>query len=252
MEKQLIQISVRWYSELNDALPAEQQYIVSTHRIESGITVNDFAIHCGVPMETIDLVLVNGVSEDSHYQLKDNDRVSFFPVFESFDISSVSKVRDKPLRQPKFILDVHLGKLAYHLRMLGFDTLYNNEYEDSVLCRISLEEHRTLLSKDKPLIETTGLTHAYLVKNINPRLQLIEVLDRFQLFSLTAPFTRCIECNSVLEQIEKDAILSRIPEKVREWYNEYTWCKSCDRIYWKGSHYKKMQEFIASLPNENG
>jgi len=250
MEKHIIQISVRWYGELNDTLPAEQQYVPSHHRVESGVTAGEFVSQCGIPFESIDLVLVNGVSVDSHYQLKNDDHVSFFPVFESFDISSVSKVREKPLRQPKFVLDVHLGKLAYHLRMLGFDTLYANNYTDDVLCRISLQEHRTLLSKDTSLIETGSLTHAYLVKNKNPRLQLIEVLDRFQLFSLTAPFTRCIECNSVLQTIEKESILSRIPEKVQEWFNEYLWCRTCDRIYWKGSHYQKMQEFISTLPTQ--
>jgi uncharacterized protein len=250
MERHIIQISVRWYGELNDNLPAEQRYVTSLHRIESGVAIGEFVSKFGILFDRIDLVLVNGVSVDSRHQLKDNDRIALFPVFESFDITSVTKAREHPLRQPKFILDVHLGKLANLLRMLGFDTLYRNDYTDNILCRISLKENRTLLSKDKSLIETESLTHAYLVRNKNSRLQLIEVLDRFQLFALTAPFTRCIECNLTLQKVDMVKILSRIPEKVKEWCTEYQWCSACNRIYWKGSHYQKMQEFISSLPEK--
>ncbi len=250
MEKHLIQISVRWYGELNDNLPADERYVTYLHRIESNITVGKFASGFGNPFDCIDLVLVNGISVNSGYQLKDNDRIALFPVFESFDIASVTKAREHPLRQPKFILDVHLGKLANHLRMLGFDSLYRNDYTGDILCRISLQENRTLLSKNKSLIETESLTHAYLVKNKDPRIQLIEVLERFQLFALIAPFTRCIECNSTLQRVEMEGILFRIPAQVKEWCTEYQWCSECNRIYWKGSHYKKMLEFISSLPDK--
>jgi len=250
MENHLIQISVRWYGELNDNLPADERYVTSLHRIESNITVGKFASGFGNPFDCIDLVLVNGISVDSVYQLKDNDRIALFPVFESFDIASVTKVREHPLRQPKFILDVHLGKLANHLRMLGFDSLYRNDYTVNLLCRISLQENRTLLSKNKSLIETESLTHAYLVKNKDPRIQLIEVLERFQLFALIAPFTRCIECNSTLQRVEMEGILFRIPAQVKEWCTEYQLCSECNRIYWKGSHYKKMLEFISALPDK--
>lgn len=246
----MIQIFARWYSELNDDLPVEQQYVTFVHQIESDIIVRDFILRNKIPVDQVDLVLVNGDSADLTYKLKNDDRIALFPVFESFDISSVTKVREIPLRQPKFILDVHLGKLASHLRMLGFDTLYQNNYTNETLCRISLDENRTLLSKGKSLIETGCLTHAYLIKNKDPRLQLIEVLDRFQLFAHTAPFTRCIECNSILQKIEKEEILSRIPEKVKDWCSEYQLCSTCDRLYWKGSHYEKMHEFISKLPEK--
>ncbi|MBN1396858.1 MAG: twitching motility protein PilT [Bacteroidetes bacterium] len=246
----MIQISVRWYSELNDNIPIEQQYAAFIHQIESGTIVSDFISGSGIPLKQIDLILANGKSVSLEYQINDGDRIAVFPVFESFDISSVTKVREIPLRRPKFILDVHLGKLANHLRMLGFDTLYKNDYTKEILRKISLDENRTLLSKDKSLIENGCLTHAYLIKNKDPRLQLIEVLDRFQLFALTAPFTRCIECNSILQRIEKEEIIARIPEKVKEWCTEYQVCRTCDRIYWKGSHYQKMREFISKLPEK--
>jgi uncharacterized protein len=246
----MIQVSVRWYGELNDNLPAEQQYIIFNHHLESRIAVGEFASQCGIPIDLIDLVLVNGISVDSRYLLKNNDRAAFFPVFESFDIAGVTKVREHPLREPKFILDVHLGKLASHLRMLGFDTLYRNDYTYDILCRISLQENRTLLSRNSSILEAGSLTHAYLIRNTNPRFQLLEVLDRFQLFSLAAPFSRCIECNSILQTIDMKDILLRIPAKVKEWCTEYRWCRACDRIYWKGSHYLKMKEFISSLPEK--
>ncbi|HVN49135.1 MAG TPA: Mut7-C RNAse domain-containing protein [Bacteroidota bacterium] len=248
METSNLSIHIRWYGELNDHLPLEQQYSHIVHHLERRITVGEFVSRFDIPVDSIDLVLVNGTSVDLEYFLNDRDTIAVFPVFESFDISSLEKIHEHPLRRPKFVLDVHLGKLANHLRMLGFDTLYRNDYTDDLLCQISLREHRTLLSKDRSLIETKSLTHAYFVKNKNPRLQLLEVLNRFQLLSLASPFTRCIECNTILQPIEMKQILFRLPAPVKEWCTEYQWCSVCDRIYWKGTHFKKMQEFILSLP----
>lgn len=131
--------------------------------------------------------------------------------------------------------------------MFGFDTLYRNDYTDEKLCNISLNEHRTLLSKDKSLIEYEALIRAYLIKNNEPRLQLIEVLERFDLYSMASPFTRCIECNSLLQTVEKEPVLLRIPSSVKEWCNEYKCCSSCDRIYWKGSHYHHMNTFVQHI-----
>jgi len=172
-------------------------------------------------------------------------------VFESFDISSVEKIHSRPLRQSRFILDVHLGKLAYHLRMLGFDTLYRNDYRDSDLLMISSTEGRVLLTKDKKLLEEPTVTRGYHVKGKDPREQLLEVLRRFDLFSSTHPFIRCLLCNTLLRPVSKEAVLHRLPEKVRELFNEFRLCPTCDRVYWKGSHYEKMEKFIEEVMGDN-
>lgn len=238
---------LRFYEELNDFLPADIRKRTFEHRFEGEKQVSDVLAEFRVPLEQVDLILLNGASADAGQRLRDNDRLSFYPVFESFDISSLQKLREKPLRTPKFVLDVHLGKLANHLRMLGFDTQYRNNFSDADLITLSHNEQRTLLSKDRVLIEESGITRGYLVKEKDPKLQLVEILDRFDLYSLINPFCRCIECNTVLIPIEKEQILHRLPPKVKELFSNFLYCKNCDRIYWQGSHFAHMSKFIDSV-----
>jgi uncharacterized protein len=243
-------VFIRCYAELNDFLSPNRGFVTFPLSFPPNTLLEDIANTIGIPSNLIDLILVNNKPVDLSYHLEENDRIAFYPVFETFDISSVTKVRDHPLRQPKFILDVHLGKLANHLRLLGFDTLYQNNWTKESLVTISRNENRILLSRSKPLLNIESLTRTYLIKNIEPRFQLFEVLERFDLYSLASPFTRCIECNSKLQLVEKEAILPRIPQKVKDWCNEYQSCSSCDRIYWKGSHYQHMNTFVQSILNK--
>lgn len=240
-------VSIRCYAELNDFLPPNQAFITFPLSLPPNTLLKDIADRIGIPSDLIDLVLVNNKPVGLSYHLEENDRVAFYPVFENFDISSVTKVRDHPLRQPKFILDVHLGKLANYLRMLGFDTLYQNNWTKESLITISRNENRILLSRSKSLLNIESLTHAYLIKDTDPHFQLIEALERFDLYSQASPFSRCIECNSKLQLVEKKAILSQIPQKVKDWCNEYQQCSACDRIYWKGSHYQRMNAFVQNI-----
>jgi len=149
--------------------------------------------------------------------------------------------------QIRFVLDVHLGKLAFHLRMLGFDTKYRNDYTDDDLVKISKDEVRVLLSKDRRLLQNNGIGVAYRVQATDPKDQLLEILRRFSLFDKIAPFQRCLRCNEKLEAVGKEAVIDRLPERVREQYDDFQICRSCDRIYWKGSHYMRMEEFIRKL-----
>lgn len=248
----MVNVSIRCYAELNDFLQVERRYIDFPFPITQNSSIEVLIGNIGIPPQVIDLILVNGTSVNLTYNLKENDRIALYPVFETFDISSVAKVRNDPLRQTKFVLDVHLGKLAHHLRMFGFDTLYQNNYTYDVLCRISLNENRILLSKDKSLIENETLFHTYLIKNVDPRLQLIEVFERLDLYTSVAPFTRCIECNSLLQPVQKEYILELIPVSIRDWCNEYQQCNFCNRIYWKGSHFKHMSMFVQDILNRRG
>jgi hypothetical protein len=198
----------------------------------------------GVPHTEIDMILVNGASVDFSYIVQDGDRVSVYPMFESFDIAPLVRLRPKPLRDPRFVLDTHLGKLASYMRMVGFDTLYRNNYEDSELARISHEDRRTLLTKDRGLLKRSMVTHGYCVRETNPRRQLVEVLRRFDLFRLIEPFRRCIRCNDRIAPVDKAAVLARLSADTCQYYEDFWQCQSCGQVYWRGSHYQHMQQFI--------
>ncbi len=246
------QIIVRFYAELNDFLPQEQKRKDNLYSVENSQHISDFFRSIGIPPENVDLVLLNGRSVTLHEALSDGDRLSCYPVFESFDIRDVTRIRSMPLRQPRFILDVHLGKLASFLRMLGFDTLYKPDVTDGQLLDISLNEERALLSKDRELLHHESLIRSYRVFSDDPSEQLTEVLHRFDLYSSTSPFSRCIRCNTLLEPVQKEEIIGRLPPKVQLYYDEFFYCRLCDQIFWKGSHYEKMRSFIDRIIRGEG
>jgi uncharacterized protein with PIN domain len=237
----------RFYAELNDFLSLDRRQVSFTHHFEGRVSIKDMIEALGVPHTEIDLILINGESVDFSTLVQDGSRISVYPVFESFDITPLLRVRPKPLRDPRYVLDVHLGKLAAYMRLLGFDTLYRNDYEDAELACISRDEHRTLLTRDRGLLKRRMVTHGYCVRETSPRQQLIEVVRRFDLFRLIAPFRRCIRCNGVLVPVSKEAVIDRLPPRTREYYDEFRRCRVCGHVYWKGSHYERMQQLVAYI-----
>ena len=237
----------RFYAELNDFLPAARRQVTFTHAFSGLVAVKDMIEALGVPHTEVDLVLVDGQSVDFSYLVQEGDRISVYPVFEAIDIASLVRVRPDPLREPRFVLDTHLGQLASYLRMLGFDTLYRNDYADDELARISSQEGRILLTRDRGLLKRAQVTHGYCVRTTDPRRQVVEVLRRFDLFGAVAPFQRCMRCNGVLEPVDKAAVAERLLPRVREDFEEFRRCRGCGQVYWKGSHYDRMRAFVARV-----
>ena len=234
----------RFYQELNDFLQPCQRKHQFTYYFRSNPSIKDAIEALGVPHTEVDLILVNGTAVDFSYRLSQGDRVSVYPVFESFDVSDVTRLRKQPLRNSRFILDVHLGKLARDLRMFGFDTLYENDYDDPEIVRLGVEEQRIILTRDIGILKHSEVTHGYWVRATHPGKQLIEVMQRFDLYSQCRPFTRCNVCNGPVEPVKKGAIRHRLLPKTREFYSEFFRCGRCNRIYWKGAHYMRMSEKI--------
>jgi len=199
-----------------------------------------------VPHTEVDLILVNGESVDFSHPLRDGDRVSVYPVFESIDISPVLRVRPKPLREIRFLADTHLGRLAAYLRLMGFDTVYGHNLGDRDLTQLASAERRILLTRDRGLLMRSAITHGYWLRQTDPKLQLREVLERFDLASSAAPFTRCLRCNTPLAAASKPEVAGRVPPGVDARHREFHRCPGCGRIYWEGSHYRRMSELIAA------
>ncbi len=237
----------RFYEELNDFLPQEKRKTRFEHKYLSHTSIKDLVESLGVPHSEVDLILVNGNSVDFSYMVNDKDDISVYPVFESFDISGIQHLRAEPLRNPKFILDVHLGKLARYLRMTGFDTQYKNDYKDDEIVNISLFEKRTILTRDRGILKRNKVTHGYWIRNQKPELQLKEVTERFNLINQMHEFERCLECNTKLEKIDNESILGRIPLKVKKIQTNFWYCTNCDKIYWQGTHFEKMKKIISRL-----
>ncbi len=244
-------LQIRFYEELNDFLPFEQRKISFRHRFKQPGSIKDMIEALGVPHTEVDLIMVNGESVDFNYLVQDGDRISVYPVFEAFDITPVTRIRPAPLRVTRFVLDTHLGRLAAYLRLLGFDTLYRNDYDDRTLAEISARERRILLTRDKQLLMRKQITHGRYVRATQPQRQLAEVVGRFDLYKSERPFTRCMHCNGEIRPVPKQEIASRLLPRTTARYNEFRQCAQCNKIYWKGSHYQRMQQLLAAI-NEHG
>ncbi len=188
--KQMQHATFRFYAELNEFLPEGLRHTRITHHFEESVSIKEMIESLGIPRTEIDLILVNDDSVDFNYLVQDRDRVTVYPVFETFDISTAVRVRPQPLRDSRFVLDAHLGRLASYLRLLGFDAIFNNDSSGGELVTISLEENRILLARDRSLIERGQVTHGYWVRNSRPRQQAAEVVRRFARGEVAVPQSR--------------------------------------------------------------
>lgn len=237
----------RFYEELNEFLPeirVKKMFPVSYFGRPS---VKNTIEMLGIPHTEIDLILVNGISVDFDYQLEGGEQVSVYPVFESLDISPLIRLRSKPLRKTQFIVDVNLGKLARKLRLLGFDTLFRNNFEDAEIIRIAAKEKRIILTRDKGILKYSEVTHGYWLRNTDPPLQLKEVVERLQLRNSFKPFTRCTRCNDKLRPVGKNEIADRLSSDTLQYYVEFWECEGCKNIYWQGSHFDSITRWIKEL-----
>ena len=243
----MAQVTLRFYEELNDFLSPALRKTAISHSLERRASVKDVIESFGVPHTEIDLILVNGESVDFSYIVRGGDRISVYPMFEGLDISPLYRLRPRPLRDPRFIADVNLGRLARYLRLLGFDCLYDNRARDVEVARRSAEQNRVLLTRDRALLRHRIVTHGYFVRAVEPAAQVREVLARMDLYRLIRPFSRCIRCNGELERVSKQTVIDELEPKTRKYYDRFQRCKSCGRIYWKGSHHARAMRLVESF-----
>ena len=242
-----VTVTFRFYEELKDFLPKEKRSQPFTITLKGNPSVKDSIESLGVPHTEVDLILVNSQPVEFSYRLNNKDYVSVYPVFESLDISDITILRNNGLRNPKFILDTHLGKLARYLRLSGFDAVYSNDFEDSEIIKISLSDNRIILTRDKGILKNSSVTHGYYIRSQEPKEQINEVIRRFDLESLIKPFTICSSCNGKIVTVSKDLILEQLKSLTKKHYNRFYMCGECKKIYWEGSHYKRIKDFINSL-----
>ncbi len=240
-------IHFRFYEELNDFLPADRRKVTFTHELNRRTSVKDMIESFGVPHTEVEIILVNGESVGFSTIVQNGDHISVYPVFESIDVYPIIKLRPDTLRHPKFILDVNLGRLARYLRLLGFDCLYSNQYDDRTVATISSEQHRIVLTRDRTLLRQKIITHGRFVHAVLPRDQMKEVLSRFDLFRLVKPFTRCINCNGELIEVEKQAVMHLLESKTKKYYDHFKQCSQCQQVYWKGSHYQRAMTLVSDI-----
>ena len=235
----------RFHYELNDFLPSGKKNSSFVHSFGGSPSIKDIIEAIGIPHVEVNFIRVNDRPVDFTYRLKTDDIVLVYPVTEISDVLPLQRKIEKD--EVKFILDVHLGKLAKYLRMCGFDTLYQNDYDDRKIIEISIEEKRIILTRDIALLKVKSVSHGYFIRNQNSKNQLAEVLKRYDLYNDIIPFSRCMKCNGKLECIEKEAILPELEPLTQKYFNNFFRCTNCHSIYWEGSHFDRMSDFINTI-----
>jgi uncharacterized protein with PIN domain len=237
----------RFYEELNDFLAPTLRKTTFSLPIDRARSVKDAIESAGVPHTEVDLVLVDGVSVSFEHRLVGGERVAVYPVFERFDLGPLRRLRPEPLREIRFVLDVHLGKLARHLRLAGFDSLWRDDYDDEEIVALSVAQKRVILTRDKGILKRRIVERGHFVHNTDSEQQLAEVLRVFQLEQSLRPFSRCRVCNAVLLPVATDAVAHRVPQRVLESVERFTECPDCGRVFWQGTHYERLQRLLESV-----
>jgi uncharacterized protein len=238
----MAQVQLRFYEELNDFLPPKRRKTTFPHELTRRTSVKDLIESFGVPHTEVEVILVNGDSVDFSYIVQPDDHISVYPVFESLDVRPLIRLRDKPLRDPRFVIDTNLGQLARYLRLLGFDVIYRNDFTDREVAQIANQERRVVLTRDRALLQHKIITRGYFVRADKPRIQVREILTRLDLYGALRPFTRCLRCNGELETVDKAAVLEQLEPKTRKYYRRFRRCQNCGQAYWKGSHFNRMEK----------
>jgi uncharacterized protein with PIN domain len=219
--------------------------------------IKDVIEACGVPHPEVDLIVVSHQDEggafpvDLRWQVVAPARIDVYGVPAPPQIFP-SAPRLQTRHFDRFVTDGHLGKLARNLRLLGLDTSYAREADDRFLLRIMAEEDRALLTRDRRLLMHSVVRIGYCPRSADPEEQTAEVLRRFGLLdppNQLAPFTRCAECNGFLKTVPKTEVLERLSREPLTllYYDEYRMCSTCSRIYWAGSHFRKLARRVHKL-----
>ena len=240
-------VDVRVYAELNDFLVPDSRGVTVRRPFRPHQTVKDVLEAMGIPHTEVDLILVNGSAQDFGYRPSVGDRIAAYPMFEALDIGSTARLRPAPLRETRFVVDVNLGRLAWLLRLLGFDVWWSNDADDETLAGISGDQRRTLLTRDRGLLKRRAITHGLFVRSDEPDEQALEVIRRLDLRQQLAPLTRCVRCNGRLAGVSKDEVIDQLEPLTRRYYQDFSRCTECGRIYWPGSHYAKLVRLVERL-----
>ena len=178
------------------------------------------------------------------------EKISLQSFPDGVDVTRPTFLRPTPLPNVVFSVDINVGRLARLLRMAGVDTWYDPQLTEKELATRSAAHGRILLSRNRDLLQRKCITWGRLVRAEIPEQQLAEIIALYGLHRHIAPFSRCLECNALLQPVDKSAILDRLEPLTRKYYHSFKRCPDCNRIYWQGSHHRRMQKIFRHLTTE--
>ncbi|NVK40869.1 MAG: twitching motility protein PilT [Oceanospirillaceae bacterium] len=243
----MIEVQCRCHGRLNELLPPSQRWRPRTMRLKQVVSLQQLLIPLRIPHPEVDLALINGESVSLSRNVSDGDHLHLYPDIGDVDDPGLIPLRSRPLQRPRFILDVHLGRLARRLRLLGLDTWYRNQMDDRPIIRLARLQGRTILTRDRGLLQQPDVTHGYYVRATSPERQLHEFLARFEPWPWIQPFSRCMRCNGLIERLSPADVRRQVPPRLAREFDVFFHCRQCDQLYWQGSHYDRLRQYIDRL-----
>jgi uncharacterized protein with PIN domain len=242
----MITATFRFYEELNDHLPPAMRRRDVLRACVAGESAARAIDAFGVPLAAVELILVNGESAGLERVLREGDRVAVYPMFEAFDVTPLLRLRERSLRNTRFVADAPLERLARLLRLAGFDTLREPAWNHEAIARVAARDRRIVLTRDAALFARAGLTHACFVEAAKPARQFGECVERLDLASGVRILTRCVDCNGLLRKIGKDVAQPRVAAQVYARRDRFVQCECCGRVAWLGTQSERMLRFAAA------
>jgi uncharacterized protein with PIN domain len=238
----------RFFGNAGDFLARYRREGAFAHYFRGTPSIKDRIETLGTPHTEVAHIRIDGEFCSFRHLLSGGEYVEVF----SSDYPPENRPTTPPLNAPPpgrpcFVADVNLGRLARLLRLLGFDTLYRNDYNDAHVAGLSAREDRVVLTRDRRLLMRRDVTYGYFVRTDLPELQAQEVMQRFRLHDFTRPFHRCSRCNGIVHRVEKAAVFDRLESKTKRYYDDFWQCSDCGQVYWEGSHIKGLTTLVAHL-----
>lgn len=234
----------RFHGELEDFLPHPQRTQPLIYHFQGHPGIKDPIETFGVPHSEVALIEVNGQAKAHAYQLQADDRVEVYPLTGA---QAHELLRSANKGRPRFVVDVNLGRLTRWLRLLGFDSCWKNDYADSEVVRLGVEEKRIILTRDRRLLFHKVILHGFWVRSVTPMEQIQEIIQRLGLVDDIEPFHRCLACNGLIHPVAKTRIMDKLEPLTKKYYDEFFHCQQCNHIYWKGSHYLNLMQKLEQL-----
>jgi len=248
----MVTATFRFYQELSEFLPRDRRGRTFAAECARHASAKHMIEALGVPHTEVEMVLVNGEESGFERQLEDGDHIAVYARYELLELGPHDGVardllRERPRDRMRFVADSHLGGLARLLRMAGYDTLYDNHYHDDDVEDLAGNDDRIVLTRDRELLKRRAIVHGCYIHALDPPEQLRELFERLDLADGVQPFSLCLHCNVPLRAVDKASVLDRVPDSVRTLHDSFTTCDNCLRVYWKGSHYKRMAALLEAV-----
>lgn len=235
--------SLKFFGECLDFLNEYGEGQAISYTFNDPPSVKDAIEATGVPHTEVGAIKKNGLWVSFDEKLMDKDELEIF----SNPHADMQIFPYKPEGCIEFLLDVHLSGLARYLRMAGFSCLHEAEdVGDAALAEFSSREGLILLTRDIGLLKRSKVKFGRWIRNVLPEAQFKEVIDHYQLREEFTPFSLCVRCNGSIKKVTKESIKGDVPEGIYEWQEKFQRCLSCQQVYWKGSHFEKIQEILDS------